>query len=115
MALSTQTKFFNGITIRVILIFATAISYSLLMDYLDFKQLLDDPCPYYQFRSCWDGVEGASGNRDWPRGAYHTHWSSTHYLYFWMNLCLMVIQAIRLIAYCARNISKETGGIKGYK
>lgn len=92
-----KTRFFNQITFRVLLIFGTALCYSLLMDYLQLKEMLDDVCPIYSYESC-------NFNSFYEKGTPHSHWSGNHFIYFFMNLALMITQAFRLGSFIISNL-----------
>lgn len=103
MKISPNTKFFNGLSLRIILLFGMALGYSLLMDYLQLKEMLDTACEIYTVDDCWGHT--IYGN-SYPIGFYHTHWSSNHYLYFFMNLGLMLVQFFRIIDYIDKYFKK---------
>lgn len=97
-----RTKFYNGLTFRIILMFGTAIAYSFLIDYLDAHDALDHVCERYKDMECFSCTLG--GRTEYAKGVFHTHWSSRHYLYFWMNLFVMLVQVFRIIGYIMRNL-----------
>ena len=105
MNLNYKTRFFNQITFRVLLIFGTMLGYSVLMDYLDLKQMLDNNCAIYEAMECKNN--NPFNEIDYPVGYKHTHWSSHHYIYFFMNIGLMIIQLLRLRSFVLSNVDSD--------
>ena len=94
MKLSEENKFFLKLSINIILVFGISIAYSFIIDFLEFQKMLDYVCPIYKNMKC-DQVAGPH-SRDWPIGVYHVHWGIRHWMLFFMNISLMVIQFIRI-------------------
>lgn len=91
-----NTKHTAIVSLRIILLFATAIMLSTVPDYFhNFfgdvycggNQKIGTYCPHGRY-----GIRGVS-----------YHWGYRHWLYFSMGVCLSVIQIMNIINYISKN------------
>jgi hypothetical protein len=79
-------KYFTKLSLQVVILFAIAIVYSFLTQYLQSSGFFGDTLlpldkqGAHEVDSAWD-------------------WGTRHYLFFWMSILLFIIQLVRIIVF----------------